>query len=106
MKNIGPCKILRKFSANAYEFEFPLDIGISCIFNVVELYIYRGDAIDIKEKTKMWKKQLPTVKPLEIDKVLDKRITKRTRNKEYFQYLMKWKGHLVEDSTCIDEQKL
>ena len=26
LKNIGPCKILRKFSANAYEIELPFDL--------------------------------------------------------------------------------
>jgi hypothetical protein len=40
MKNIGPCKILRKFDANAYEIVFPDDVGISPIFNVSYLYPY------------------------------------------------------------------
>ena len=39
-KNIGPCKILRKFSSNAYEVEFPKNVGISPIFNVSDLYPY------------------------------------------------------------------
>ena len=39
-KKIGPCKILRKFSSNAYEVEFPKDVGISPIFNV---YPYHTD---------------------------------------------------------------
>jgi hypothetical protein len=43
LKKIGPCKILRKFSANAYEIEMPEDIGISPISNVEELYPYRMD---------------------------------------------------------------
>ena len=34
MKKIGPCKILRKFDANAYEIELPYDVGISPIFNI------------------------------------------------------------------------
>ena len=36
-KIIGPCRVLRKFSANAYEIELPPDIGISQNFNVVDL---------------------------------------------------------------------
>jgi hypothetical protein len=45
MKKIGPCKILIKFAANAYEIEFPEDIGISPIFNVAYLYPYKMDDI-------------------------------------------------------------
>ena len=38
MKNIGPCRILRKFSSNAYQIELPAGIEISLIFNIVDLY--------------------------------------------------------------------
>jgi hypothetical protein len=37
MKKIGPCKILRKFNANAYEIELPDGVGISPIFNVSDM---------------------------------------------------------------------
>ena len=40
MKKIGPCRILRKFSANAYELEMLIGVGISPIFNVADLYPY------------------------------------------------------------------
>jgi len=42
MKKIGPCRIVRKFSANGYEIELPEGIEISPIFNVVDLYPYKG----------------------------------------------------------------
>lgn len=45
-KKIGSCRILRKFSANAYEIELPLGVGISPIFNVAELYKYENEAAD------------------------------------------------------------
>jgi hypothetical protein len=45
MKKIGPCDILRKFDANAYEIEMPDDVGISPIFNVSDLYPYMNDDI-------------------------------------------------------------
>jgi hypothetical protein len=34
MKKIEPCKVLKKFGANAYEIELPDGIGISLIFNI------------------------------------------------------------------------
>ena len=39
MKKIGPCRILIKFSMNAYELEMPTRVGISPIFNIVDLYL-------------------------------------------------------------------
>ena len=41
VKNIGPCRIVKKFSANAYEIELAEGVGISPIFNVEGLYKYK-----------------------------------------------------------------
>ena len=38
IKKIGPCRILRKFSSNAYEIELPEGFWISPIFNVADFY--------------------------------------------------------------------
>ena len=67
MKKIGPCKVLRKFSLNPYELELPPGIGISPIFNVVDLYSYTADDstqtsanLDHDEgKEQQWLKQMP-----------------------------------------------
>jgi hypothetical protein len=32
----------------------------------------------------------------QMESIIDKRISRKTRRKEYFQYLVKWKGHPVE----------
>jgi hypothetical protein len=52
MKNIGPCKVIRKFGANAYEIELPDGVGISLIFNVVDLYPYTAEEEGVEEEQK------------------------------------------------------
>jgi hypothetical protein len=52
MKKIGPCKVIRKFGANAYEIELPDGIRISPIFNVVDLYPYRAEEAVAEEEQK------------------------------------------------------
>jgi hypothetical protein len=42
MDKIRPCKVLKKFGANAYEIELLDGIRISPIFNIVELYPYKA----------------------------------------------------------------
>jgi hypothetical protein len=42
MKKIGPCRVMKKFGANAYEIELLDGIGISPIFNIVDLYPYKA----------------------------------------------------------------
>jgi hypothetical protein len=43
MKKIRPCKILRKFHANAYEIELLEGVGMLLIFNISDMYPYRED---------------------------------------------------------------
>ena len=93
---------MRNFSANSYEIEFPSDIGIYPIFNVVVLYIYEDSGIDDRPKDRgkiKWVKQLPTAKTLQPKRILDKKVFKKTRGQEYFQYLINWKDQPIEDAT-------
>jgi hypothetical protein len=61
MKKIGPCKVLRKLGENAYEIEFSDGIGISLIFNIVDLYPYRAGEVETgtEEPVIQWVKQFP-----------------------------------------------
>jgi hypothetical protein len=64
-KKIGPCRILRRFFANAYEVELTDDIGISPIFNVENLYPFKesdnGTTNELvgEENQIEWEEQLP-----------------------------------------------
>jgi hypothetical protein len=42
-KKIGPCKILEKINDNAYTADLLVDLGISHVFNISDLYIFHGD---------------------------------------------------------------
>ena len=104
LKNIGPCKVLRKFSTNAYEIELPSYLQISPIFNVSYLYPFRDaciqtDGINLDEYDSSMDQQgqLPQKEQPQIESILDKIILRKTRNKDFFQYLVKWKNQPTED---------
>jgi hypothetical protein len=108
MKKIGPCKVIRKFGANTYEIELPDGVRISPIFNVADLYPYRAEeagAEDEQEKIQ-WTKQMPVAEKPQMESIIDKRISRKTRRKEYFEYLIKWKGHPIEDASWENEAEI
>jgi hypothetical protein len=51
-------------------------------------------------------KQMPIAEKPQMESIIDKRISRKTRRKEYFEYLVKWKGHLVEDDNWEDEETI
>jgi hypothetical protein len=38
--------------------------------------------------------------------ILDKRVSNKTRRKQYFEYLVKWKNHPVEDARWESEAEI
>ena len=84
MKKIGSCKVIKKLGANAYEIELPDGIGISPIFNTLYLYPYKAGE-DIEQTEVQWTKQMLVAENPQMEIILDKRVSKRTRRKEYFE---------------------
>jgi hypothetical protein len=108
MKKIEPCRVLKKFGANAYKIELPDGIRISPIFNISDLYPYKAEetGIGIEKPVIQWKKQMLVATKPQMECILDKRVSKKTRRKEYFQYLVKWKDHPVEDASWENEAEI
>jgi hypothetical protein len=50
------------------------------------------------EKTNAYSIEKP-----QMESITDKRISIKTRRKEYFEYLVKWKEHPIEDVSWEDE---
>ena len=44
---------------------------------------------------------LPTSKKEEIEEILDSRVGRSTKNRQYEEYLVKWNRRPIEDSTWI-----
>jgi hypothetical protein len=49
---------------------------------------------------------MPVENKPQVECILDKRVSKKTRRKEYFEYLVKWKGHPVEDGSWENEVEI
>ena len=85
LKKIGPFRILRNFSANAYKREMLAGVGISPIFNVVDIHPFTKDDTcqitgdkDIGDDLQ-WLKQMPVAHQLEAEEILDTKVAKSTR---------------------------
>jgi hypothetical protein len=108
MKKIGPCNIIRKFEVNAYEIELPDGVEISPIFNIEDMYPYKDDETERSEDQKefQWVKKMPVAKRPQMENIFHQIVRKKTRRKTYFEYLVKWKGHLIEDASWESEANI
>ena len=105
MKKFGPCKILKKHDlGNAYEVELPDGIHISSILNIANLTKYHDDGAD--EEMMLEPCPILISKKEEIEEILDSRVGRSTKNRQYEEYLVKWKGRPIEDSTWISAAKV
>jgi hypothetical protein len=99
---------LEKIWENAYEIELSDGIGISPIFNVTDLYPYRAGEVETgtEQPVIQWMEQMPVAEKPQMECILDKRVSKKTRWKKYCEYLVKWKNHPVEDASWETEAEI
>jgi hypothetical protein len=57
-------------------------------------------------KEVQWVKQMPVAENPRMEKIVDRRVGKKTRRKTYFEYLVKWKGHPIEDASWESEENI
>ena len=100
-KKNGPCKILKKNNGNAYKVDIVVDIDISPVFNISNLYIFHGDNLgDENEEEVDLQQDILSKKKENIAHILDKH-TLHTRQGHYNQYLFQWEGLAITESTWI-----
>ena len=63
-----------------------------------------GDGDDIADI--QWSILATTSNTKEIKEILDSRVGRSTRNRTYEEYLVKWKGRLVEDSSWLARKEV
>ena len=110
MKKIGPCNILNKMGENAYDISLPPTLKVSLVFNFLDLTPYKGIAISSSEQAEQVDINdedcvidPPQRKLVELEEILDTKLLKWTRTKNYMQYLVKWKGLPNIDATWMTE---
>ena len=99
---------MKKFGANAYEIELPDGIGISLIFNISYLYPYKAEEAGTGNEHPViqWKKKMPVAEKPQMECILERRVCKRTRRKQYFEYLVKWNNHPFEYASWENEAEI
>jgi hypothetical protein len=43
---------------------------------------------------------------MQMENIIDQRVSKKTQRKTYFEYLVKWKGRPIEDSSWESEVEI
>jgi hypothetical protein len=72
------------------------------------LYPYKNEEAGTSDEQPeiQWTKKIPIAEKPQMESILDKRISKKTRRKQYFEYLVNWKGHPGEDASWENGEEI
>ncbi|BBH03402.1 hypothetical protein Prudu_014267 [Prunus dulcis] len=112
-RSMGPYRILRKLGANAYLVELPSDVHISPIFNISDLFPYRG-TFTPPVATEITHAIVPPAAPRvptshaaptdQISQVLDHEVVASALG-GFSRFLVRWVGRPDTDATWITEDE-
>ena len=88
--------------------------ALSPIFNIFDIYAFKPHIVDdiagigVSQgvDVQVDLTQLPKHTPPQIECILDKKVTKKTRRGTYYSYLVKWKDTPQEDATWLTEVEI
>ena len=107
MKKFGQCKIVKRHDfGTAYEVEFPSKLNISLVFNILDLTEYYEGCNGDEVAEAQWIIPVASATIKEIEETLDSCVRKSTRNITYKEYLVKWKGRPVLDSSWLEREEI
>jgi hypothetical protein len=98
---------MKKIFDNAYRLELPEKFDISPIFNVVDLYEFNeGDIKEYEGTLNEWEQHPPIKQEENIEEILATRVGRKTHQREYMEYLIKWMNRGIEDASWVNEDQL
>ena len=98
--------------SNAYKIDFVSNITLYPIFNVANSVSFKGQASVEAADTRVQDDRvdsivdLPIIIEPEMESILDSRVAKRMRQKDYMEHLVKWKDKPTSEATWMKEEQI
>ncbi|KAI9199030.1 hypothetical protein LWI28_026257 [Acer negundo] len=112
---IGPFCVLKRLGSNAYLLDLPADLTISPVFNVLDLYPYRGTfeppVISSDVSAGPSSSPLPCIPPVaanhvnQVEQILDDHLVTSIQS-GCQQFLVHWHGRSSAEDTWISESEV
>ncbi|KAI9196904.1 hypothetical protein LWI28_027985 [Acer negundo] len=112
---IGPFRVLKRLGSNAYLLDLLADLTISSVFNVSDLYPYRGTfeppVLSSDVYTGPSSSSLPCIPPVatnhvdQVEQILDDRLVTSIQG-GCRQFLVRWHGRSSAEDTWISEPEV